>query len=267
MKHIKLITLTLFSALILFGCSEYNKVLKSDNNEEKKNYALKAYDEGEYIQSITLLEEVIPFYKLSPEGEDLYYKYCMANYKLGDYYLSGYYFKRFVRQYPSSPRVEDALFYSALCSVHNSPSYTLDQTETLNALDQMQIFIDLYPNSTRIDTCNLIMDNLRSKLELKAFEISMLYYNTEYYSAAVVSFNNTLKDFPDSPHKEEIMYHLVKSHYLLAINSIPDKKEERLNDTIKSIDKFVATFPKSKKVQEVESIRKKTLEELQKFGN
>ena len=99
----------------------------------------------------------------------------MANYKLGDYYLSGFYFKRFIRQYPTSKNTEEAAFLSALCSVKNSPNYKLDQTETLNALDELQIFIDLYPNSNRIDSCNQIMDRLRGKLELKQFENSKLY--------------------------------------------------------------------------------------------
>ena len=144
---------SLFSILLvttlLASCTGYNKLLKSGTNEEKKEAALKYYDEEEYIKSITLFEDVLSFYKLSAEGEDLYFTYCMANYKLEDYYLSGYYFKRFIRQYPTSKHTEEALFLSSLCSVHNSPEHTLDQTETYNALDQLQIFIDQYPNSSK----------------------------------------------------------------------------------------------------------------------
>ena len=265
-KHLSF-TLIIFTVALFIGCSEYSKVLKNGDNEAKKEFAIKSYDEGKYIQAITLLEEIIPFYKLTIEGEDLYFMYCMANYQLEDYYLSGYYFRRFVRQYPNSPKVEEALFLSALCSVHNSPEYHLDQTETLNALDQMQIFVDLYPNSTRIDTCNIIMDNLRGKLELKKYNNAMLYYNTGHYGAAVVALNSTLEEYPNTPHKEDILYYLVKSHYKLAINSVQYKKEERLNDTIKSINKFVATFPESKRINEIESIRKNTETELKNFGN
>lgn len=221
------------------------------------------YEEKQYIKSATLLEDIIPYYKLTPHGENLYFTYCMANYYLGDYYLSGYYFKRFIKQYPSSKHCEEAQFLSAICAVQNSPNYKLDQTETLNALDELQIFIDIYPESNRIDTCNQIMDRLRGKLELKQFESSMLYYKTENYKAAVVAFEGTLESYPESVYKEEILYHIVKSSYLLAINSIESKKRERLEATLKSYRTFVAAFPESKWRTEVDNIKSKTDKELE----
>jgi outer membrane protein assembly factor BamD len=243
--------------------TRYNKVLKSGNNELKKVRAIYYYEQGDWIKAITLLEDIIPFYKLTPEGEKLYFYYCMANYKLEDYYLAGYYFSRFVRQYPRSPYCEEAMFLSALCSVHNSPKYSLDQTETYNALDGIQVFIDMYPNSARIDTCNIIMDKLRAKLELKQFEYAKLYYKTENYKAAVVALNATLEKFPESAYEEEIRYLLVLSNFELAINSIPSKKLERLNETLKSYRKFVAEFPQSEKLKELEGIKERTEEEIE----
>ena len=60
----------------------------------------------------------------------------------------------------------------------------------------MQIFINLYPQSTHLQECNQIIDKLRLKLENKAFDISKLYYNTTNYQAAIVAFQNFQKDFP-----------------------------------------------------------------------
>jgi len=257
------IVLLLLTFVLVSSCSEFNKIAKSNDNELKKVKSLEYYQEDEYIKAITLLEDIIPFYKLTPSGEKLYFTYCMANYELGDYYLSGFYFKRFIRQYPTSKHTEEAAFLSALCSVKNSPNYKLDQTETLNALDELQIFIDLYPNSNRIDSCNHIMDRLRGKLELKQFENSKLYFKTEQYKAAVVSLEGTLETYPESIYKEEILYLMVKSKYLLAINSIYAKKEERLESTLKTYRTFVAAFPESKWRNEVDSIKSKTEKELE----
>lgn len=250
-------------ALSVNSCSEYNRVVKSNDNELKKNKAVEYYEAGDYLKSITLLEEIIPFYTMSTEGEKLYFYFCMANYKIGDYYLAGYYFSRFVYKYPRSIYCEEALFMSAICSVHNSPDYSLDQTETYNALDRIQVFIDMYPNSSRIDTCNIIMDNLRAKLEKKQFEYARLYYRTENYKAAVVALNATLEKFPESVYKEEILYLLVLSNFELAINSISTKKLERLNETLKSYRKFVAAFPDSSKLKELDGIKSRTEKEIE----
>lgn len=260
-KLLAILSLSLVT-LVMFSCSDFNKTLKSGTNEEKKEAALKYYGEEEYIKSITLLEDIIPYYKLTPDGDKLYFTYCLANYKLKDYYLSGFYFKRYIRQYPTSKNAEEATFLSALCAVNNSPNYKLDQTETLNALDELQIFIDLYPNSNRIDSCNMIMDRLRGKLELKQYESAMLYYQTENYQAAVVSFQGTLEKYPETKFKEEILYHSVKSSYLLAINSVESKKRERLEATLKSYRTFVAAFPESDWISDVEGIKSKTEKEL-----
>ena len=262
MRFLKFIGLSILLSALLSACSEYNKVLKSNDYNLQKEKAIEYYEQGDWVKSLALLENVIPFYKLTPEGEKLYFYYCMANYKLGDYYLSGYYFSRFVGQYPKSPYCEEAMFLAALCSVHNSPQYSLDQTETYNALDGLQIFIDMYPNSSRIDTCNVIMDNLRAKLERKQFEYAKLYYQTENYKAAVVALEATLEKFPESRYEEEIRYLLVLSNYYLAINSISTKKLDRLHETLKSYSKFVAEFPESEKRKELDAIKEKTEKEI-----
>jgi len=252
--------------LTLAGCSDYYHLTKQKSTAtpaEKKEAGMKYYEEGDYIKAITLYEDVMNHYKFTSEGEDLYFKYCLANYELGDFYLAGYYFKRFIRRYPTSKHTEEALFLSSLCSVSNSPEYSLDQTETYNALDQLQIFIDQYPNSSRIDTCNQIMDKLRSKLELKQFEYARLFYQTEFYKSAVVALEQTLLKYPESVYKEEIMYLLVKSNFELAINSVDEKKLDRLNNTIKSYRTFVGEFPESKKLRELESIKKRTETEIE----
>jgi len=266
------------SALSAKDSTRYNKIFKSNDYELKKIKAVEYYEKGlaleqgskrknkgskYYIWAISLFEDIIPYYKLTPEGEKLYFYYCMANYKLGDYYLAGFYFSRFVRQYSRSVYCEEAMFMGAICSVNNSPTYSLDQTETYNALDGMQIFIDLYPNSQRIDTCNLIMDKLRAKLELKQYEYAKLYYKTENYKAAVVALNATLEKFPESVYEEEIYYLLVLSHFELAVNSIPSKKMDRLNETLKSYRKFVAEFPESDKLKELEIIKSRTEKEIE----
>lgn len=242
----------------MVSCSDFNKLMKSDNTEDKKNAAISYYEKGEYLNAVTLLEDVLPFYKLSVEGEKLYYYYCKGNYNLGDYYLAAYYFRRFINLYPSSQYTEECQFLSALCSVHNSPEYSLDQTETLNALDQLQIYIDMYPNSKRIDTANIIMDKLHFKLETKSFEASKLYYQTENYKAAVVAFDNLLEKYPNSHYKELALYYSVLSRFELAINSIESKKLERLHNTLKSYRKFVDEYPDSDKLNELTGIKTKT---------
>lgn len=252
---------------LISSCSEYSKIVKSEDHVLKKTKGIEYYKSGEYIKSVTLLESAIPHYKLSVEGEKIYYYFCMANYELKDYYLASYYFRRFISQYPSSQYTEECQFLSAMCSVNNSPEPALDQTETLNALDQLQVFADMYPDSERMDTCNAIMDKLHAKLELKDFESAKLYHQTENYKAAVFAFSNLIVKYPTSIYKYEILKLSVLSNYELAINSIHSKKLERLNNTLKSYRKFVAEFPNSDDISKLKSLNDKAESAIKEFKN
>jgi outer membrane protein assembly factor BamD len=109
------------------------------------------------------------------------------------------------------------------------------------------------------------MDNLRAKLELKQFEYAKLYYKTENYNSAVVALEQTLQKFPESTFKEEIHYLLVLSNFKLAINSIDEKKMERLNNTLKSYRTFASLFPDSNKLDELNGIKKQTEKAIEEF--
>ena len=172
----------------------------------------------------------------------------------------------FTKRFPYSNRAEEAAFLSAYCQYMDSPSHTLDQSTTKEAITELEQFSERYPHSTHIPEVNNYLDELRGKLMLKDYEIAVGYYNTESYRAAVVSLNNFLKNYPDSPYREEAMYYIVKSGYIYAINSREDKMKERLHQVINNFDKFAVTFQNSKYMAECQTIYNNCKAELQKLA-
>ena len=266
MKLIQRTFLILFGFLMLVSCSEYEKVLKGDDYDKKYDMALKMYEKKKFLKAIPLFEEVISIYsKLSEKGEKAYYYLCYSHYNIQEYALAGYYFSNFQVTYPLSKHAEEAAFMSANCKVNASPKSSLDQSYTVGAINGLQSFLNRYPNTTRKDTCNSIIRELRSKLEVKAYESAKLYYKMEEYSAASVAFTNMLKEYPDTRLREEVLYLIVKSNYKLAANSVKAKKVERFEETIKSYTKFVDNFPESDRLKELESFYTKSQKELNLF--
>ena len=98
----------------------------------------------------------------------------------------------------------------------------------IEPLKELQSFVDRYPNSNRVLKCNELIDELRQKLSLKAFENAKQYYTTSNYKSAIVALDNVLINYPSFNNREEVHFLIVKSTYLLAINSINNKVEERL---------------------------------------
>ncbi|MEZ4939077.1 MAG: tetratricopeptide repeat protein, partial [Crocinitomicaceae bacterium] len=96
------------------------------------------------------------------------------------------------------------------------------------------------------DTCNVIMDKLRGKLELKLYNYAKLYYKMEDYKASYTALHAALQQFPNTAYREEMLYMMLNSSHKLAENSVSYKKLERYEETIKVYHKFAARYPESK---------------------
>ena len=168
--------------------------------------------------------------------------------------MAAYYFNAYIQRFPYSEKNEEALFLSALCSVNNSPNWTLDQTETLMAVNNVQEFIDKYPQSSLLDSCNHIIDRLRYKLEFKDYNKVLLYAKTENYRSAVTAADNFISAFSRSIYCEEIKSLAIINCYQLAKNSIESKKNERMEQTIERYRNFAVEFPNSTYLKELEPL-------------
>ncbi|MGZ3901563.1 MAG: outer membrane protein assembly factor BamD [Bacteroidia bacterium] len=241
-------------ALVVTSCDKFNKLLKSTDYELKMAKAREFYDKGHYIKSSQLYEELIPVVKGTDKAEEVYYYYTWSEFYLGDFILSQYHFKNFTRQFPASTHTEECYFMNAHCYYLTSSNYKLDQTSTKNAIKEFQSFVDTYPESQRIDSCNKTIDILRGKLEKKDYEITKQYFKLDDWKAAIVATKNFIKEYPSSRYDEEMYLMMIDSYYLLALNSIPSKKGERLDGAIENYVKFLDLYPKSSYLSRAESI-------------
>lgn len=251
----KSIILLIFTLGIIFtGCDGYNRLLKSSNYDLKLERAHQYYTKGNYVKATALFEELIPVFKGTDKAEEIYYYYSYCNYYQGDYALSQFHFKNYYRNFPIGKHAEECLFMNAYCYYLNSPVYKLDQTDTKNAMAEIQNFIDQFPESSRLDSCNKIYDILRGKLEQKEYDIIKQYYNISDYKAAIASIKNFMDDYPDSKKIDEMLFLTIDSYYLLAVNSLETKKLERINLAIENYLKFVDLYPKSNFINRAENV-------------
>ena len=249
--------------LLIYSCSDYNKILKSDDYNQKFKYANTLYDKESFNKAIPLYEQVYQFAPKTDAGEVSYFRLAKSYYAEEEYYLAGYYFNAFMQRFPYSVKNEECLYMTAICSVNNSPEYSLDQEETEIAINNIQQFVNRYPNSTLVDSCNTIIDRLRDKLEFKDFQAVKLYAKTERYRAAVTSALSFVEKYPSSDFLENAWNILVQNSYFLSKNSIQKKKKQRIEDTIERYRKFASLYPNSKFLKLLKNIEVEMVKELQ----
>lgn len=263
MKYKLAFLLIISSLLLTTSCSKYQKLLKSTDNELKYNKAIEFYEAGKYYKAQQLFDQIIVVYRGTDKAEVISYDYANCYYEQGDYILAGYYFRTFSTTFPLSKYAEEAAYRSAYCSYLESPRSSLDQSSTKDAINSLQLFINQYPGSDKVENCNALIDELRAKLEKKAIDIALLYYRMEDYKAAIVSFGNILKEYPSTSMKEDVVYYLAQSNEQLAVNSIESKKQERIQNAIEACDRYLSEFAEGKYKSEVISM-KQSLQEIVK---
>lgn len=251
-KSINLLSILLGIMIVFSSCkTEFEKIRTSNDPVKILEEANKLYKEGSYVKAQSLYDIIIPFYRGKKEADDIFYNYAQTHYELGDYILASHYFDSYAKTFGNSPRREDASFMAAYSNYLLSPSYRLDQTFTEKAIAELQLFVNNYPTSERVERSNKMIEELRAKLEVKAFEQGKLYFRIREYQSAITSFKNVLLDYPDTENYQEIYYYIVKSAYQLAANSVYEKKKERFEETLKYYNQFKKRYPRSKYLKDL----------------
>lgn len=250
----------------MFSCSEYQKAVKSEDVKVKYELAEKLYSEGKYKKAIRLFEDIATQYAGKPQGERIYYFLSNCYYKTEDYYLAAYQFERFAKSYPKSEKVEEALFLNSKSQYFLSPKYSIDQTETETAQQKLQLFINKYPESEYLDEANKMALELKTKLEKKDFEIAKQYNTIRDYKSGIKALELFLSEHPGSVFREDALYESFIGLYNLAILSVYNKQEERLNDAIEAYNVLLRFYPETKYRKDIESKLGNVNNELEKFS-
>jgi outer membrane protein assembly factor BamD len=254
------IFLPLFAAAVLCSCNSFDKLLKNPDFGMKYREANKFYEKSKYDKAVALYENVMPFYRNSPQEDTIVIRIARGYYNKREYEMAQYYYNLFRQTFPRSKFIEEVDYMQGLCSYDLSLRPSLDQTETNNAIQAFNMYLYRYPNGEYAAYCKMKIVELSGRLDDKAFNGAKLYYTTEHYKAAVVALKNCIKDFPDSQYREEMLYLVLRSSYLHAKNSVRDKQRERYQMTIDEYFNLVSEFPESKYRREAEKIYKELQE-------
>jgi len=264
--------LILFSCvLMLTSCSPYQDLLKNDDIKAKYTAADSLYQAGKYKKSLRLWEQIVPLYRGRPQAERVMFLYSDTFYQLQDYYLAGYQFERFVNAYPQSEKRSEAAFKSAESYYNLSPKFNLDQADTFKAMDKLNVFINTYPDSENLDRANGMVQELRDKLEQKAFEIAKGYNkigaSRGTFPNAIKAFDNFITEYPGSKFREDAYFWKLESAYQLAVGSVDFLMKDRLQAAKDAHSALLKYYPKGKYNKEATSMIEDIDERLAQYTN
>lgn len=241
----------LLFVLLLSSCNELTKVQKSTDLYEKYSYAKKFYNTGKYEWAAQTLEEILPYFRGSSEMEQALYIKAQAYYKAKNYVQAQTAFSQYYTEFPNGEYTELARFYSGYGLAQDIPDPRLDQAKTIAAMQELQLFLDYYPQSEKAEEAKQLLFSLQENLAEKEVLNAKLYYNLgnyifNNYESCIITARNAMKSYPYSIHKEEMHYYVVASLYQIAKNSVVEKQQQRLRDLRDEYYNFINEFPEGK---------------------
>ena len=261
----------LLTALVFSSCGNFTNLYKHKLKERDYDYMYEAakeyYVAGQYDKSIQLLNDVITIMKGSDRGEESVYMLGMSYLKNKEYDIAAQTFQQYYTSYPRGTYTERARFYAGKALWISTPEAQLDQSDTYQAIQELQLFLEFYPDSPYRDEAQDIIFEAQDKLVEKEYNAAKLYYNLgtylgNNYQSCVICAQNALKDYPYTKYREDLALLVMKAKYELAYNSVLSKKAERYRDAVDECYAFKNEYSDSANVKLADELLQKAEEAL-----
>jgi outer membrane protein assembly factor BamD len=185
-----------------------------------------AFNERKWLQAREYFRQIVDNYPQSPYRPD-------AKLSVGDSYigekstesllLAVNEFREFLTFYPTSPRADYAQFRLAYAMSQQMLAPERDQSNTREAIKELQVFLDRYPNSALLPEAKTLMRAAKDHLSEASYRVGFFYFRSRWYPGAVDRFREVLKNDPEYTRRDAVYYHLAES--LLKGNTEAAKAE------------------------------------------
>jgi len=131
-------------------------------------------------------------------------------------------FREFLTFYPTHARADYAQLQLARSFAEQMLAPERDQSSTKDAIKEIEIFLQRYPNSTLIDQARDLERKAKDRLSEASYRVGFYYFRAKWYPGAIDRFKEVLATDPAYTNRDAVYYHLAESLYRT------DKKAEAL---------------------------------------
>ncbi len=149
-------------------------------------------------------------------------------------------FREFLTYYPTNRRADYAQYKLGLAHMRQMRAPQRDQTETRDAIKELQTFGDRYPNSSLMPEVQAKLREARDRLSESDYLVGFFYYRQRWYPGAIDRFRSVLKQDPEYTVRDQVYFHLAESYI----------KIKRDAEALPYYERLVAEFQQSQYLEE-----------------
>ena len=255
------------ATLFLSACGGSGN-LRHESPEDAFVRGMEFYERERYDRAADYFRAVFTYGRQNEFAPDAQYYLGWAHYHNREYILAASEFNRFAQMYRADMRAPEAEFYRAFSYYHQSPGYQLDQTNTFRAIEELQLYINRFPNDENVPEAERMLAELREKLAHKDYETARLYERRGMYEAAAIMYERVFDKYPDStPWAERALLGAIENYVLYAENSVIERQPERYELAIRNYERLRQLFPDSSYLPEAEPLYRQALSQQTALAN
>ncbi len=123
-------------------------------------------------------------------------------------------YKEFLSFYPTHPRADYAQFKLGMAHYYQMRSPMRDQTETLDAIRELTVFLERYPpgRSKLRPEAEMRLREARDRLGEHELGVGVQYHRTKWYPGAIERLKGLLDKDPQFTHRDAALFYLADSY-------------------------------------------------------
>jgi outer membrane protein assembly factor BamD len=165
-------------------------------------------------------------------------------------------FREFLNFYPTNKRADYAQFKLAMCHYYQMRDPMRDQTETRDAIRELQTFLSHYPSSQAsafYDEAKQHLREAKDRLDKWDLDVGIQYYRFRWYPGAIGRLKPLIQNDPEYTNRDAAYFYLGESLMKLKQNAeaLPYyerlvkefERSDYLDEAKKRITELKATVP------------------------
>ena len=120
-------------------------------------------------------------------------------------------FREFLTFFPTHARADYAQYKLAMAHFFQMLNPQRDQTQTREAIKELDAFIERYPNSSLMGEVRARLRDAKDRLDTSDYQVAVFYYRNRWYPGAAERLKAILTRDPEFTHRDAVYYYLGES--------------------------------------------------------
>ena len=201
--------------------------------EDLYEYGQRRYEDENFLRSMEAFRIITLNYTTSDLIDDAMFLLGESHRQMKEYPIAAVTYRRLIRDFPQSPYADDAQYNLARSVFEQSSGVSHTQDKTFEAIRELQIFLDEYPDSEVAPDAQNLLQECLDKLAEKDYQIGHLYFRLQDWEAARLYFTELIDEFPSSKWAIPARYEIGESF----------AREENWDDAVMNLQVFLELYP------------------------